>query len=402
MTLVMGNSLHQPGASARTHVFIIGVGRYRHLFGGTSPTQGVPPLGQLKSPPISARALAKWFIDGQLAGAPAPLGSVELLLSDSNGQDFDGKQVADATSQNIHTAFGQWKGRCDANPNNVAVFHFCGHGLQKHVMALLPEDFAVSKDNLWKDTIDFSTTYNGMARCRAGTQLFIIDACRELSQAAIMDEEFGGTALISPRLGEHNLRTAPMLFGTKVGLQAFGDRNGVSRLTAALIDCLEGLGATEAGASWVIDTQHLGTNVQRLIKHQNEVQKIPEEYRQVVVPDGESANGPQSLRVFPAGSLPNVIVKLACNPDSIVQEVTFFAEPEQGPRQPAPKPGPWMTTLPAGRYVFGCSFDLPGGRSIVPAPRAYVIPPVYDTPINVPPPHPVINVLPLPPPPPQV
>ncbi|UPT92467.1 caspase family protein (plasmid) [Bradyrhizobium barranii subsp. apii] len=398
MTLVWGDPLHPPGAGQRTHAFIVGVGRYRHLFGGVAPTQGIPALGQLTSPPISARALAEWFIKGRLADAPAPLGSVELLLSDRTGQNFADTQVADATSQNIHTAFGQWKVRCDANPNNVAVFYFCGHGLQKHVMSLLPEDFAVSKDNLWKDTIDFSTTYNGMARCKAGTQLFIIDACRELSQAAIMDEDFGGTALISPRLGEHNLRTAPMLFGTKVGLQAFGDRNGVSRLTEALIDCLEGLGATEAGANWVIDTQHLGTNVQRLVKHQNEVQKIPEQHRQVVVPDGESANGPQSLRVFPAGSLPNVIVKLGCIPDSIEQEVTFFADPDQGPRRPAPGKGPWITKLPAGRYVFGCSFDLPEGHIAVPAPRAYVIPPVYDTPINVPRPHPVINV----PPPPQV
>lgn len=398
MTLVWGNPLHPPGTGPRTHVFIIGVGRYRHLFGGAAPTQGIPALGQLTSPPISARKLAEWLIKGQLAGAPAPLGSVELLLSDSTDQNFSGTQVADATRQSINAAFAQWKSRCDADPGNVAFFYFCGHGLQKHVMSLLPEDFAESKDNLWKDTIDFSTTYNGMARCKAGTQLFVIDACRELSQAAIMDQDFGGTALITPRLGEHNLRTAPMLFGTKVGLQAFGDRNGVSRLTEALIECLDDLGAAEAGANWVIDTQHLGTNVQKLVKHRNDDQKIPEQHRQVVVPDGESANGPQNLRVFPVGSLPNVIVKLGCIPNSIEQEVTFFADPEQGPRRAAPGKGSWITKLPAGRYVFGCSFDLPGGdKAVRPAPRTYVIPPVYDTPIEVLPPHPVITVLPQPP-----
>ncbi|OCK55065.1 hypothetical protein LMTR3_09875 [Bradyrhizobium sp. LMTR 3] len=371
-------------------MFIVGVGRYRHLLGGASPTPGAPPLGQLTSPPISARALARWFTSPKFANAHAPLGSLEMLLSDSTGQIFDGVQVDDATSDKIQTAFDAWKQRCHADPGNIAFFYFCGHGLQKDVVALLPEDFAASENNLWKHSIDFDKTYVGMVRCRAGTQFFVVDACRELSQTAIKDEEFGGTALISPRLGDSHLRTAPKLFATALGRQAFGDSNGVSRLTGALIECLDGLGATDDGPEWVINTTQLGIAVQSLVRHQNEVLKIPENNRQIVDPaGGDLANGPQRLLVFPAGSSPTVIVKFGCNPSSIAEKVTFFAVPENGPKLPAPNPGPWITTVSAGLYVFGCSFNLAAGPSDVPAPRVFVRPPIYHTQINVPPPHPV-------------
>jgi hypothetical protein len=390
MTLVWGTAQHDPAKGPRTHVFIVGVGRYRHLRQGASPTPGVPPLGQLTSPPVSARALADWFMGPKFVNAHAPLGSVEMLLSDKTGQNFAGVQVDDATSDKIQTAFEAWKGRCHADPGNVAFFYFCGHGLQKDVVALLPEDFGASENNLWKQCIDFDKTYAGMARCRAGSQFFVIDACRELSQTAIMDQQFGGTALISPRLGDSHLRTAPRLFATALGRQAFGDTNGVSRLTAALIECLDGLGATDDGASWVINTSQLGMAVQRLVRHQNEVQNVPENNRQTVDPaGGDHANGPQPLLVFPDGYSPTVIVKLGCNPSSIADKVTFFAVPENGQKQPALNRGPWTTTVSAGFYVFGCSFDLAGAPNDVRTVRVFVKPPIYDKPINIPPPHPV-------------
>jgi hypothetical protein len=400
MTLVWTEPPHQP-PGPRTHVLIIGVGRYRHLLGGASPTPKLPPLGQLSSPPVSARALATWFIGGRLAGAPAPLGSVELLLSDSTGQNFAGTQVDDATSQNIHTAFGQWKTRCDADPNNVAVFYFCGHGLQKDVVALLPEDFGESENNAWKQAIDFDGTYAGMARCKAGTQYYIIDACRELSNLALIDEGFGGTPLITRRLGQSNLRTAPKLFAAAENQRAFGNTNTVSRFTAALIACLDGCGAIDAGNQWVIDTLHLGPAVQKLLKHETQVQNIPDLNRQTVDPSGgDAANGPQLLHVLPPGASPTVIVNLGCNPDSIMQQVTFYVANSAGLRQQlAPQPGRWLTTVPAGFYVFGCSFNSPSGPTNFAAPPAFVRPPVWDHPIVVPPPHP-LAAPPVPPPPP--
>jgi hypothetical protein len=402
MTLVW--AANPPVQGPRTHVLIIGVGRYRHLSGAppAQVTPGLPPLGQLNSPPISARALATWFIDRKLAGAPAPLGSVELLLSDQTNQDFvvtPGQapiRIDDATNQNIQTAFDDWKKRCDTDPKNVAIFYFCGHGLQKDVVALLPEDFGQSESNPWKNAIDFDGTYAGMARCKAGTQYYIVDACREISSIALTDDAFGGTPLIGRRLGQNNLRTAPKLFASAEGRRAFGSAATVSRLTAALIACLDkGYGATEENNLWVIDTLHLGPAVQRLIKHEN--QGLPELHHQIVDPaGGEFANGAQLLHVLPAGSSPDVIVNLGCNPDSITQNVMFYADPPQGPRQRAPAPGRWTTTMPAGSYTFGCSFHSPAGPALFAGPRVFVKPPVWEFPINVPPPFP----LPPPPPPP--
>jgi Caspase domain len=379
MTLVAGKE--QVQKVARTHVLIIGVGRYRHLQQGAAPTPGLPALGQLTSPPASARALAKWFTDGKLNNK-ARLGSVELLLSDSAGQDFAGAPIDEATRGNIQKAFDQWKKRCDGHPDNVAIFYFCGHGLQKDVMVLLPEDFGDSENNRWIQAIDFDRTYRGMAQCQAGTQLYIVDACRQLSQTSIKDTTFGGMPLIASILEAQKPRTAPRLFATAEGLPAFGDNGQVSRLTRALIECLdEGRAAKDAGGRWVIDTLHLGEAVQQLIDHENE--RLPENDRQTVDPaGGDYIKGTQHLHTLPPGYVPPVFVKMCCEPDENMPNATFYVVPEQGHRQQAEEPGRWITSVRAGPYKFGCVLNGANGRRDVPTERIFVQPPVWPVTID--------------------
>jgi hypothetical protein len=45
-----------------THALVIGVGAYPHLIGGTGRTKYNDGMGQLTSPPISARLFASWLM----------------------------------------------------------------------------------------------------------------------------------------------------------------------------------------------------------------------------------------------------------------------------------------------------------------------------------------------------
>src|SRR5262249_32590911 len=128
MTLVAGHAQHQGGP--KTHAFIVGVGRYRHLLGGGDERPGIPALAQLTSPPISARGLADCLI-GALNNPTAPLGSVELLLSEGAGKPkylpptpgATPITIERATSERIRGAFDRWYARCDAHKDNVALFY---------------------------------------------------------------------------------------------------------------------------------------------------------------------------------------------------------------------------------------------------------------------------------------
>lgn len=387
MTLVYEKQGHDAGP--HTHVLIIGVGRYQHLIGGAGPiniTQ--PPLGQLQSPPLSARALADWFTGGGHNNPAAPLGTVELLLSDASGQQYTPPgssttyNVEDATMRNIVFAFNRWDARCDRYGGNVAFFHFCGHGLEKGVKLLLPEDFAWNPNNPWAGGIDFDQTYNGMKQCHARTQYYVVDACRDYTDSMV-PKDIKGTSLKAIDLTQLKNRTAPTLFATASGLPAFGDTGGVSRLTSALLECLNGRGAEKiTGSGWVVTTGSLGASVQKLIELANEDLNTSE--RQIVDPTiNENAYGSQRLHELdPQTPPPSVSVKFSCVPDAALPAATFYHKPMLGVRTAAPVPGPWVPTLPAGIYYFGVSFNTSQFNPLDIGPE-FIEPPVCPVPLKV-------------------
>src|SRR5437588_2955332 len=76
----------EPGGSG-THVLVIGYGKYPHLLGGDSPYANPDGMGQLSSPPLSARAVADWFIE-EYHDRQKNVASVALLLSERDRQPF--------------------------------------------------------------------------------------------------------------------------------------------------------------------------------------------------------------------------------------------------------------------------------------------------------------------------
>lgn len=179
------------GNSPSTHVLIIGVGGYRHLQGGTTPSQEVVDkvgvLGQLTSPPCSVIAFAQHLLSSH-ADLRSPLGSIDLLISPTpnDSQPFPvGINVGPATLNDIQTSYGVWRKRCNRHKDNIAIFYFCGHGLEKEEQFLLAEDFGANPNNPWLGAFSFTSTRLAFHGCLAETQCFFIDACRNITSAML-------------------------------------------------------------------------------------------------------------------------------------------------------------------------------------------------------------------------
>jgi hypothetical protein len=69
---------------------VIGAGYYPHLPGGSAKKKIVNPggMGQLQSPPQSARAVARWLIE-EYESSARPLSSVALLTSEKKPKKFE-------------------------------------------------------------------------------------------------------------------------------------------------------------------------------------------------------------------------------------------------------------------------------------------------------------------------
>ena len=203
MTSVFTSTGYQGGVCLPgTHVFIVGVGEYTCLLGGDPARLLDKPmgLGQLSSPPLSAIALADWFVGGQTPDSNAderegfhnpdvPLASVELLVSP--GLDYQcpgGTTVAvdAATRDNIDACYVAWLARAKSHPGNIAVFYFCGHGVAGSSDYILPSDFGAHRKNPWSNAIDIAETARAARREVGGSLYFFVDACRQVSRDSLM------------------------------------------------------------------------------------------------------------------------------------------------------------------------------------------------------------------------
>ena len=233
MTLVVSRNQSNP----QTHALVIGVNAYPHLIGGIGPRiHSTMGLGQLTSPVLSAHRFATW-LENDYYNPDAPLASVELLLSPDDG--LSSSSIETATFQNIKAAFGRWHQRCNTSQDSIAIFYFCGHGLDVHITVLLPEDFGCDPLNPWDTAIDFTLTFTNLADLKAKTQCFFLDACREQPMTTLSaGGRLGARALKSSTPSHFPHRDAPILKAAPIGEKANSVPKRVSFFTEALVDCL--------------------------------------------------------------------------------------------------------------------------------------------------------------------
>ena len=253
-----------------THAVIIGVGDYPHLLGGNGPLTPVHDgMGQLTSPPASARAFAHWLLK-EFHNPECPLGTVQLLLSEQDESTFqppDGSpaiEVERASFENIEEAINEWRERADTHLDNMTIFYFCGHGISEgNAMVLMPSDFG-SEDNAFKHSIDFQNIYESMEQYKAKRQCYFVDACRASSDALAMN---AGARILqnNPRRVE-GTRLGPVYYATLKTEKSHGVPGQPSWFTSALIESLTHFGADKREGDWRVTNRGLNLAIDHLMK----------------------------------------------------------------------------------------------------------------------------------------
>lgn len=334
----------------RTHALVIGVGGYRHLQGGSEEhdqlLDHVGLLGQLTSPAHSALAVAEW-LRHSTTRLHKPLGSLDLLLSVAPGQHLELPQdlAPGASREQIESAYNGWRDRCDRNAHNVALFYYCGHGLQKGEHFLLAEDFGANKNNPWLGAFDFDTTRLAFNACTARTQCFFVDACRKITSGMMQSKpQVTGLETVNHTQGdcEHSL----VARAAARNEEAFGPPGGVSYFAQALLRAFQGAAARQSDSGWLVETSGIAAHLNDILQMMGRTGSVP-----------CMANKRAPLVEV---DVPLVPIELSCRPDAAneVAKLSWWSvadskHPEERDR------GPWSFQVKPGQYRAAASFEDP-------------------------------------------
>ncbi|MDH3295415.1 MAG: caspase family protein [Acidimicrobiia bacterium] len=343
----------------QTHVLIIGVGGYRHFRGhprGPIITDrlafGDP--GQLTSPPVSALALRDSLMASDPQAWRAPLGTIDVLISphpDVPDVAGDGTVFTEPTMANIKRAFDAWWDRCDRDAGNVAIFYFCGHGIEGDEQYLLASDFGATRRRPWEGAIAIDSTIKGLWFNKAETQCVFVDACREVTPATRSPFKNGAQALAwFDETGQPHVRYNLDLKAVARDQRALAPPNNPAYFTAALVAALEGAVAEEDDdtGEWVVTTGGLATTF-------FDVLKAAAPHR---IGTPQPRPGPQTVLYRPPRP-PTVALTVDCNPEDALDTARMACVP-QGGGQPyqrlIPERAPWSLPVAAGYYTVSASF----------------------------------------------
>ncbi len=355
-----------------THALIIGVGDYPHVGAGAAEPL-VRALGSLSSPPISAVALARFLAGEEFADARAPLGSIELLAC--GPADYGDWRPGVPTRAEIQKAFLRWFKRGDSDPGNVLLFFFCGHGLQRAGPVVLPSDFGSDELNPLARAIDLLQTRLGTARCKARTQLWLVDACREAPAHLLAMVGTIGTALAMPTAQGQQELDSTMIASTTDFRLASGLAGQPSRFTAALLAALRGVAAEpdeNGSGKWSIRTGRLQYAINALLREESEENRWPEQQCESL-----SGTGNGILRSLAAP--PPVPVRVSCDPAVNLARVALYIRNELTEQRRPPKPTPWQISVPAGIYRVGAEPEPAAGMVSARETLSFCAPPCART-----------------------
>ncbi|WP_113924804.1 caspase family protein [Cognataquiflexum aquatile] len=340
----------------QTHILIIGVGGYPYLNNGIKSIpqtfEGAQMLGQLSSPPVSAEAFynAVMDLDDQEAWIRS-IGSVEVLISPSpNGKPvFQSHSPDVATLANIKKSYREWKKRCDSNVDNVAIFFFCGHGLEKGEHYLLAEDFGEVPEAPWDGSFAFDMTRRAFFTCKARTQLFFVDACRQLT-SDMLTTDLPMNPIEPPSILAKDCTYNLTQKASAANESAYGRKNEVSYYTKALIGALLGDAVSNDSSEWCVDTGRISSQMNSFL------QKVApgEGYPQRCISTTSDVTN-----IIRFKETPEVPLRVTCAPESALPlaELSYLnLDTNQGETR-APLNTPWDTKVKAGIYKVQAHFS---------------------------------------------
>lgn len=342
---------------AATHAIVIGVGHYFHLPGGKSRKKfsGAGIMRQLKSPPQSAKAIARWLIE-EYKHPKKPLASVSLLVSEAKQSQFtfkDGNQkkivdVPAATAAEVTTAIREWHALGNEKSDHLLLFFFCGHGIAREpYLSLLLSDFGAVDTAPLDGAFDFRRFRQNMDECAAREQCYFVDACRVGSELLIANDGYAGNPIIQ-RQGTTNtsgrVRQAPVFYSTLAGADAYAEASEPSLYTKALLETFAGAGAGDEEGPWRVRTVLVHDALSFLVKEESERLQLT----QLQIPQSEELSSIH-LNVI---NTPKVPVIVSCDPSTANQIATFRCEGPNYNESREPDKQPWRLQLPTNTYAF--------------------------------------------------
>lgn len=280
MTIVFDDSFNEPG----THALLIGVGRYPFLHGGEQGEAARLPhymkMGQLSSPPHSLKAFADWLSDTQhgFLNDERPLRSLQMLCSGATpfSWGLPGQPevaIARTDMANVRKAIIDWKARAGRNPENMALFYFCDHGLQLSASesSLLMEDFGSDHADPMQHAIAFASMHLGLqAQCAAKHQVHFVDACRSHPTEAFLDAygaDSSGQRVITGALSSAiRQRLSPVLFATGLLSAAYGQPGQSSIFMQGMLKCFRGVGSRENVDHYEVIPDAIGEGINKCVE----------------------------------------------------------------------------------------------------------------------------------------
>jgi hypothetical protein len=351
-----------PVAGAATHALVIGVGAYPHLNGGKKRlTYDHDGMGQLTSPPISARMFAARLMEF-FRHPDKQLATVSLLVSEAKSTRFvdpndAGKafKLKEAISKNVVQAVREWFERGDSHPDNLLLFYFCGHGISAGTdTALLLSDYGADRWNSLDGAINFRLLRLGLQRCRASEQCFFIDACRASSDT-LLTAESAGQVIIQPRPRDPGWpkRRAPVFYSSLKGDKAYAIPGEPSVYTDALLQAFQDFAADDEEGDWRVSTGRIQSTVDHLVaRRMRDLQKV-----QVPTSDDQS-----TIYLNYLSRSPNALVYVHTEPPDALGSATLTYQRAGGSPVAAPLTGrkseEWELQVPAGSYDFTASFPV--------------------------------------------
>lgn len=344
------------GRLPQTHAIVIGVGDYPHLIGGSGKLSvDNDGMGQLTSPPASASRLADWLIQS-FHNPSKPLGSVALLISEKTPRTFVNEktgivhQPENAGADEIAQAVLEWKARGDADPENLLIFYFCGHGISAGTeAALLASDYGADPDNSLNGAIDLRKLILGMDQCQAVEQSFFIDACRSSSDTLITAQSTG-RLIVQPRIRNPawQPRKTSTFYATLKGEAAYGIPDQPTVFTSSLLDSFEKYAADNEEGDWRINTHKMAESLDHLMARQRSlhpgIAQVPE------------SNDRSKFHLHYLASAPKALVYLTCDPPDHLEVADLSYTPMGGSKINIPKPTRGATEtellIEAGMYNF--------------------------------------------------
>jgi hypothetical protein len=292
-----------------------------------------------------ANALQSQALDWQV-----PLGTVELLVSPGDPDLSGDRARCDETRRDaIQTAFDAWWDRCNADEGNLAFCYVAGHGLQGMHQIVLASDFGQSTNQPWQHAFDVDDTLQALTANKAQTQVFLVDACREITTSNVEVPNAPAPALRSPSMRQpDNCVYGLTIMATSRTRKAYGATKQPSYFAKAFVAGLAGGAAVKGDGEWWITTGMLAYRFYPLMRF---VGTDPQAQRPIPI-------ATQTFRLARLRSAPPAKLQFACCPD----EATLLAElawQQVGlePRvRPQRSPAAWTVDVEAGIYSVSATF----------------------------------------------